>query len=155
MNKTSTSSDTSPSPESGATDSPWQPSWWQWLIFALSGTLEIERQIAWLEKSSEEARQRDEELRKRDEELRKSDEEARQRHELRMSELRKETEQVRKETEQLRKENERLAVFDCVTLRERIQNRWIILQVQYQVAPGEDARAALGNFVAFLQEYGE
>jgi hypothetical protein len=45
----------------------------------LSGTLEIERQIAWLEKSSEEARQRDEELRKRDEELRKSDEEARQR----------------------------------------------------------------------------
>jgi ABC-type phosphate transport system auxiliary subunit len=89
------------------------------------------------------------------EDLRKSDEEARQRHELRMSELRKETEQVRKETEQLRKENERLAVFDCVTLRERIQNRWIILQVQYQVAPGEDARAALGNFVAFLQEYGE
>ena len=39
--------------------------------------------------------------------------------------------------------------------RARIQNRWIILQVQYQVAPGEDARAALGNFVAFLQEYGE
>jgi vacuolar-type H+-ATPase subunit I/STV1 len=105
MNKTSASSDTSPSPESGVTDSPWQPSWWQWLIFALSGTLEIERQIAWLEKSSEEARQRDEELRKRDEELRKSDEEARQRHELRMSEL-------RKETEQLRKENERLAVLE-------------------------------------------
>jgi vacuolar-type H+-ATPase subunit I/STV1 len=115
-----------------------------------------ERQIAWLEKSNEEARQRHElrmselrketeELRKSNEELRKSDEEARQRHELRMSEL-------RKETEQLRKENERLAVFDCVTLRERIQNRWIILQVQYQAAPGEDARAALGNFVAFLQE---
>jgi hypothetical protein len=134
MNKTSTSSDTSPSPESGATDSPWQPSWWQWLIFALSGTLEIERQIAWLEKSNAEARRNNEEARKRDEE-------ARQKHELRMSEL--------------RKENERLAVFDCVTLRERIQNRWIILQIQYQVAPGEDTRAALGNFVAFLQEYGE
>jgi hypothetical protein len=131
MSKTSISSDTSPSPESGATGSPWQPSWWQWLISALSGTLEIERQTAWLKKSNEEARQRHEE--------------ARQRHELRMSEL-------RKETEQLRKENERLAVFDCVTLRERIQNRWIILQVQYQAAPGEDARAALGNFVAFLQE---
>jgi hypothetical protein len=80
MNKTSTSSDTSPSPGSGATDSPWQPSWWQWLIFALSGTLEIERQIAWLKKSNEEARQK---------------------HELRMSELRKETEQVRKENERL------------------------------------------------------
>jgi vacuolar-type H+-ATPase subunit I/STV1 len=130
MNKTSISSDTSPSPGSGATDSPWQPSWWQWLIFALSGTLEIERQIAWLEKSNEEARQRhelrmselrketeelrksNEELRKNNEELRKSDDEARQRHELRMSELRKETEQVRKETEQLRKENERLAVLE-------------------------------------------
>jgi hypothetical protein len=73
MKKTSTSSDTSPSPESGATDSPWQPSWWQWLILALSGTLEIERQIAW---------------------LKKSDEEARQRHELRMSELRKENERM-------------------------------------------------------------
>jgi hypothetical protein len=127
MSKTSISSDTSPSPESGVTDSPWQPSWWQWLISALSGTLEIERQIAWLQKNNEEMRMQ---------------------HELRMSELRRETEQVRKE-------NERLAVFDCVTLRERIQNRWIILQVQYQVAPGEDARAALGNFVAFLQEYGE
>ena len=105
MNKTSASSDTSPSPESGVTDSPWQPSWWQWLILALSGTLEIERQIAWLEKSSEEARQRDEELRK-------SDDEARQRHELRMSELRKETEQLRKEAEQVRKENERLAELE-------------------------------------------
>jgi chromosome segregation ATPase len=137
MNKTSISSDTSPSPESGATDSPWQPSWWQWLIFALSGTLEIERQIAWLEKSNEEARKsnaearkNNEEARKRDEELRKSDEEARQKHELRMSELRKENEELRKrdeearqkhelrmselrkETEQLRKENERLAVLE-------------------------------------------
>ena len=123
MNKISASLDTSPNPDSGVTDSPWQPSWWQWLILALSGTLEIERQIAWLKKSNEEARQRHElrmselrketeELRKNDEELRKSDDEARLRHELRMSELRKETEQVRKETEQLRKENERLAVLE-------------------------------------------
>jgi vacuolar-type H+-ATPase subunit I/STV1 len=116
MNKISISSDTSPNPDSGATDSPWQPSWWQWLILALSGTLEIERQIAWLKKSSEEARQRHEqrmsELRKETEELRKNNDEARQSHELRMSELRKETEQVRKETEQLRKENERLAELE-------------------------------------------
>ena len=39
--------------------------------------------------------------------------------------------------------------------RARIQNRWIILQVQYQVSPGEATRTALGDFVAFLQEYGE
>jgi hypothetical protein len=80
MNKISISSDTSPNPDSGATDSPWQPSWWQWLISALSGTLEIERQIAWLEKSDDEARQ--------------SDEEAKRQHELRMSELRKENERL-------------------------------------------------------------
>jgi hypothetical protein len=80
MNKISISSDTSPNLESGATDSPWQPSWWQWLISALSGTLEIERQIAWLEKSDDEARQ--------------SDEEAKRQHELRMSELRKENERL-------------------------------------------------------------
>ncbi len=45
-NKTSNSSDSLPSPVPGATDSPWQPSWWQWLISALSGTVEIERQTA-------------------------------------------------------------------------------------------------------------
>ena len=39
--------------------------------------------------------------------------------------------------------------------RARVQNRWIILQVQYQVSPGEATRTALGDFVAFLQEYGE
>ncbi len=39
--------------------------------------------------------------------------------------------------------------------RARIQNRWIVLQVQHQIALGEDARAALADFVAFLQDYGE
>jgi predicted nuclease with TOPRIM domain len=54
---------------------------------ALSGTLEIERQIAWLKKSNEE-------LKKSNEEARKSDEELRQKHEQRMSELRKENERL-------------------------------------------------------------
>ncbi len=39
--------------------------------------------------------------------------------------------------------------------RARIQNRWIVLQVQHQLTPREDTRAALADFVAFLQEYGE
>ena len=39
--------------------------------------------------------------------------------------------------------------------RTRIQNRWIVLQVQHHIAPGEDIRAALADFIAFLQEYGE
>lgn len=56
MTLTSPSSDSSPPPESGETDSPWQPSWWQWLISALSGTVEIEKQTALLRQSNEEAR---------------------------------------------------------------------------------------------------
>ena len=98
MKKISASLDTSPSPESGVTDSPWQPSWWQWLISALSGTLEIERQIAWLKQSNEAARRQHElrmsDLRKSTEELRKSNEEGRRQHEQRMSELRKENERL-------------------------------------------------------------
>ncbi|ANV84720.1 hypothetical protein AWQ21_10205 [Picosynechococcus sp. PCC 7003] len=50
------SSDTSPSREAGATDALWQPSWLHWLISALSGTVEIEKQTAWLKKSNAEAR---------------------------------------------------------------------------------------------------
>ncbi|TVQ16989.1 MAG: hypothetical protein EA367_18595 [Leptolyngbya sp. DLM2.Bin15] len=37
----------------------------------------------------------------------------------------------------------------------RIQNRWIVLQVQHHLAPQENTRAALADFIAFLQEYGE
>ncbi len=39
--------------------------------------------------------------------------------------------------------------------RARIQNRWIVLQVQHQITPGENTRSALADFIAFLQEYGE
>ncbi len=39
--------------------------------------------------------------------------------------------------------------------RARIQNRWIVLQVQHQITPGEDSRSVLADFVAFLQEYGD
>ncbi len=69
-NKTSDSLNSLPSPENGATGSPWQPSWWRWfhdralsqislqalssslgalaklILSALSGTVEIERQAA-------------------------------------------------------------------------------------------------------------
>jgi hypothetical protein len=89
--KISASSQSSNNPESGATDSPWQPSWWRWLLSALSGTVEIEKQHAKRQKQ----------------------------HEQRMKELREDREkysaiaqQTRKETEQLKKENERLAVLE-------------------------------------------
>ena len=48
MPKISPSSASSTNPASGATDSPWRPSWLHWLISALSGTVEIEKQTAWL-----------------------------------------------------------------------------------------------------------
>ena len=39
--------------------------------------------------------------------------------------------------------------------RARIQNRWVILQIRYQLQPSESNRRALSDFLAFLQEYGE
>ena len=39
--------------------------------------------------------------------------------------------------------------------RARIQNRWIILQIQHQLQPTGQTRAALRDFMAFLREYGE
>jgi hypothetical protein len=54
-NKISNSSNSSPNPDTGATDSLWRPSWWRWLISALSGTVEIERQDA-LDKQRHEQR---------------------------------------------------------------------------------------------------
>jgi len=116
MKPISSSSDKSPAPDSGATDSLWPPSWWRWLIFALNGTLEIERQFALkemrhkqrmieLRESNKELQKSNEELQKINEEARKNDEEARIAHERRMNEL-------RKETEELRQKNKRLAELE-------------------------------------------
>ena len=97
--------------------------------------------------------------------------------------LRAEEERLRAEEERLRAEEERLRARERETRRDdladeerrkadrernrateereraarraRIQNRWIILQVQHQLAPREESRSALADFVAFLQEYGE
>jgi hypothetical protein len=73
MSKISPSSDSSPTLDSGATDSPWRPSWLHWLISALSGTVEIEKQTAWLKqenaKLDEIAKQRKERQRRVNEKL--------------------------------------------------------------------------------------
>jgi hypothetical protein len=57
------SSDSLPTPEGGAMDSLWRPSWLHWLISALSGTVEIEKQTAWLKKHNEELRKQNAKLR--------------------------------------------------------------------------------------------
>jgi len=69
MSKISPSSDSSLNPDSGATDSPWQPSWLHWLISALSGTVEIEKQTAWLKQDSEKLKQENARLRRVNETL--------------------------------------------------------------------------------------
>ena len=52
-------------------------------------------------------------------------------------------------------ENENLAARERETRYTRIQNRWIILQIQHQLEGSPDTRAALRDFLVFLSEYGE
>ena len=79
--------------------------------------------------------------------------------------------QSRRETTAARTriENENLATRERETRRDdlaneereratrhtRIQNRWIILQIQHQLESSPDTRAALRDFLVFLSEYGE
>jgi len=39
--------------------------------------------------------------------------------------------------------------------RARIQNRFTLLQIRHQLTPSEATKAALGDFLSFLEEYGE
>ncbi|NCJ08001.1 hypothetical protein GS597_16100 [Synechococcales cyanobacterium C] len=110
--KISNSWDSSPSREPGVTDSLWQPPWWRWLISALSGTVETEKQIAWLRKETEELRKSNEEMRKETAELRKSNEEFEKSNE----EFEKSNEDARIQDDQqlaeLLRQNERLAELE-------------------------------------------
>jgi myosin heavy subunit len=118
-NKTSESSNSLPNPEPGATDLQWPPSWWRWLIFALSGTVEIERQFALQEQrhkqrmiemreGTEELRKSNEELRKYNERLRKSNEEFAKSND----EFAKSNDEFAMNIEELRNENKRLAELE-------------------------------------------
>ena len=79
------------------------------------------------------------------------------REEQRSSEAegRRAEEERRRSEAEARAENERAEERERAAGRARIQNRWIILQVRYQLDPREQTRAALANFLVFLQEYGE
>jgi len=63
----------------------------------------------------------------------------------------------RAEEEQRRAEEEqrRVTEQEQATRRAGIQNRWIVLQIRYQLDPSEQTRAAMTNFLLFLQEYGD
>jgi len=57
--------------------------------------------------------------------------------------------------ERAAEEQRRVTEQEQATRRARIQNRWIVLQIRYQLDPSEQTRAAMTNFLLFLQEYGE
>lgn len=73
--------------------------------------------------------------------LRKGNEDARTQHEQRLRDL--------------RKENPRLAEFDCVTLRERVEARCRAAQIRFQLDSSEVNRQALATVLAILDEYGK
>ena len=111
---------------------------WSLLAFSLgSAALVANLGLEWNAGRRSHSQAEDERLRAEEERLRAREREAR-RDDLADEERRKAD-----------RERERAA------RRARIQNRWIILQVQHQLADREDTRAALADFVAFLQEYGE
>ncbi|PNW33951.1 UNVERIFIED_CONTAM: hypothetical protein BEN50_18505 [Euhalothece sp. KZN 001] len=61
-----------------------------------------------------------------------------------------------RETDRMAQAGEREAEErERATRRARIQNRWAILQIRYQLEASESNRRALSDFLAFLQEYGE
>lgn len=69
MSKTSPSSASSPTPEPRATGSLWRPSWLRLLISALSGTVETEKQTAWLRRHNAALKKSNEELKKKNRRL--------------------------------------------------------------------------------------
>ncbi|TVQ06153.1 MAG: hypothetical protein EA368_17775 [Leptolyngbya sp. DLM2.Bin27] len=68
----------------------------------------------------------------------------------------RETERLsRAEAERAEEEQRRAEEQERATRRSRIQNRWIVLQIQHQLDSSEQTRAAMRDFQLFLQEYGE
>jgi predicted nuclease with TOPRIM domain len=111
--------------------------------FGVSGTVETEKQTAWLKKHNEELRKSTEDLKKYNERLRRATKSS------------QEQRRVREEQRNVEAERQRLEERERAARRAAIQNRWIVLQTRHQLAPGEQTQAALEDFLLFLQEYGE
>ena len=107
--------------------------------------------VEWNLRNRETNRLAREEQRRGEEEQRRSEEERRRTQEDR----RRGEAAARAENERAEERNRAGEERERAARRARIQNRWIVLQVQHQITPGEDTRSALADFVAFLQEYGE
>jgi cell division protein FtsB len=115
----------------------------RWLTFALSGTVEIERQAALQEQRHRqqliEQQQYNEELRKSNEELRKSNE-------------RVEEEQRRAE-ESARAANERAEERERATRRARVEVERDLALLSFLADPSDDNRRKLTQTIAVLDQY--
>ena len=68
---------------------------------------------------------------------------------------RRNREAARLENERVEERERSLEESERAARRARIQNRWILLQARYLLDPSAEVEAAVGDFVQFLQEYGE
>jgi len=82
--------------------------------------------------------------RAKDERARAADERARERH-------RADQERNKADRERNRADQER----ERAARRARIQNRFTVLQIRHQLEASQQTQAALKDFLAFLEEYGE
>ncbi|MFN5514114.1 MAG: hypothetical protein ACK5CA_05015 [Cyanobacteriota bacterium] len=64
-------------------------------------------------------------------------------------------ERRRAEEARVRAEAENFAERERAARRARIQNRWIILEIQHRFENSSETRSALRDFCIFLDEYGE
>ena len=132
---------------------------WSLLAFALgTASLLVNLSLEWNAGNRSRSQAEDARLRAARERVRAEEERIRAaRERVRAAEERPRTREREARRDDLEDEERRRAgeERERAARRARIQNRWIILQVQHQVAPEEATRTSLGDFVAFLQEYGE
>ncbi|NBD31899.1 MAG: hypothetical protein GVY17_02720 [Cyanobacteria bacterium] len=96
-----------------------------------------------------EAGERETEAREREIQRDRAADEERNRADRERNRAAQERERANRERNRAAQERER------ATRRARIQNRWAILQIRYQLEASEPNRRALSDFLVFLQEYGE
>ncbi|WP_353671903.1 hypothetical protein [Synechocystis sp. LKSZ1] len=112
---------------------------------------EIQRRDEETQRREQENRRKDEEARRREREiLRREEEEARQREE----DIRRRDEKARRrEQDAIRAKNERLETAERETRRTRIETRYRIAVIRYQLDPSNLHRRQLADLLALLQEY--
>jgi len=114
--------------------------------------------VEWNRRNRETNRLAEDEARRSEEERRRSEEETRadnERIERRYREIQRDRAADRERNRAAEERNRAAEERERAARRARIQNRWAILQIRYQLEASESNGRALTDFLAFLQEYGE